>query len=95
MPQLNIYQRLSANVLKDIMQLAGEREKLSQKAQEMQEKIRIIDERISALYNDTYTDPQTYMYVPNEFAHEVLAKSKSSLRKLASASKSKQVRGGK
>jgi cell division septum initiation protein DivIVA len=93
MPQLNIYQRLSANVLKDIMQLASEREKLSQKVQEMQEKIKSIDERITALYSDTYTDPQTYMYVPNTFAHDVMTKSKASLRKMATTAKS--ARGGR
>ena len=90
MPQLNIFQRLSGANLKEIMILATEREKLSQKLQEIQGKIKGIDEKIAELYSETYTDPQTAVYVPNEFAHEALAKSRASIRKMATS-----VRGGK
>jgi hypothetical protein len=87
MPQMNIHQRLSAKALKEIMQLAEEREKLTKKVQVMLDMISGIDQRLNTLYNNTYTDPQTYVYVPGEFAHEALAKSPKSLRTMVTKSR--------
>lgn len=84
---MNMYQRLSAPNLKKIMGLSQEREELMKQVTQLQQRIGEIDAKMAALYGDTYTDRQTTMYVPQEFAHELLHKSSSSLRKLASKSR--------
>lgn len=83
MPHMNIYQRNSAATLKKIMELVQYRESLVENINRIQKQVTDLDARIAALYDDTYTDKQTAIYVPQAFQDEVRFKSPSSIKRMA------------